>query len=448
MPKRLIHLQDDNHAALVEAVNGSEHANATYAALSYCWAGDQKFKAKRSNLSLLMEQGFLIASLPIVWRETIELCRKLGLQYLWIDALCIVQDDEADWVEELARMGTIYENAYLIIASASSGSVETPYLGSTPDPSRQPVESTVLPATPSCPATTVCARKFFVNWHVNNTYEMNKDPWRLRGWTMQEEMQWRCKTALSCECQENIVYGNWPKEFCERDGNISRETRKDEWCKFWRYSVVGRFGPRQLTHPEDILSALSGIAQRFAGATSWTYVSGMWKENLIFEMCWHNTFVEGVDPVYRVYTAPTFSWASVNGTRVIHPWLHEKSFTPDAEVVDVNIEPKYAGAPFATLVDGCLILRGRLAQASLEYADGKYNIVLDSNTQGDDGTTCREELQFHPDTHIQAVPAATSSPEGHQEKLLWTGPRASKYYILSNLPTSTDLYFFKVYEPE
>ncbi|KAI7777507.1 l-serine dehydratase [Diaporthe eres] len=129
MPKRLLHINNDHHATLVETTNGSKHANAIYAALSYCWGGDQKFKAKRSNLPLLMDSRFLIASLPVVLRETIGLCRKLGLLYLWIDALCIIQDDEDDWTEESARMGRIYQNAHLTIAAGSSNSVEIAYLG-------------------------------------------------------------------------------------------------------------------------------------------------------------------------------------------------------------------------------------------------------------------------------------------------------------------------------
>lgn len=441
MPKRLVHIKNDHHATLIDVTDGSVHANATYAALSYCWGGDQSFKAEKSNLSYLMEDGFLIDSLPIVWQETIGLCRKLGLSYLWIDALCIVQDDEVDWAGESVHMDPIYENAYLTIAPATSSSADTPYLGNTPDPCRKPVEFTVLPATSDRPATTVSARETPRYWHFREEKYMGKDPWRLRGWTMQEEilsrrlvifgaeeMQWRCKTTASCECQEKIMYmySARAKEIFEGSGQSSREERELGMQTYWRYSVIGRFGPRQFTYPEDVFSALSGLAQLIARATGWTYVAGMWKEHLIFGMCWHNTFVEGLEPSYRVYTAPTFSWASVNGLRRIHMSLHDHTFTPDAEVVDINMELKYAGAPFSALVDGSVALRGRLALASLEYADCKYCIVLDSSTQGDDGTTGREKLQIWPDTHIQAMAVATSSPEGHQDEVLWTGTRASK----------------------
>jgi hypothetical protein len=183
MPRRLVHIDAGHHATLVETTASSEHGNAIYAALSYCWGGggDQRFKAKKSNLPLLVRNGFLIASLPIVLRETIGVCRKLGLLYLWIDVLCIIQDDEDDWAEESARMGTIYQNAHLTIAAASSGSVEMAYLGNRLDQSRQPIEFTVPPATPGCPSTTVSARRDPISGHTSPDDRPNQDPWRLRG---------------------------------------------------------------------------------------------------------------------------------------------------------------------------------------------------------------------------------------------------------------------------
>lgn len=443
MPKRLIHIKNGHHATLVEVIDGSRHVNAIYAALSYCWGGDQSFKAERSNLPLMMENGFLIADLPIVLRETIGLCRKLGLLYLWIDALCIVQDDEVDWAEESARMGTIYQNAHLTIAAASSGSVDTAYLDNRLNQKRQPVEFVVPPATPGRPSTIVSARRYPIPWHWREVKRPDEDPWRLRGWTLQEEilsrrlvvfgaeeMQWRCRTTTACECVTgNFVYNNWPKQFSEDDGQILRETKEDDFLamvNYWRYGVVSRYSPRLVTYPQDRFPAVSGIARRVARVTGWTYVAGMWLETLLFDMCWENSFIEGLEPFRPDYTAPTFSWGSVNGSAVIHRWLHYETFTPDAAVVDISIEMRHAGDPFGALVDGYIVVRGRLAPASLEYGDGRYYILLDNITQDHDYTPDRPELEFCPDTHIQAVPVAAPSPEGHQDNGLWTGTRASK----------------------
>lgn len=443
MPKRLVHINDDRHATLVETTNGSKHANATYATLSYCWGGDHKFKAKKSNLSLLMGKGFLIASLPAVLRETIELCRKLNVLYIWIDALCITQDDGDDWVEESARMGSIYQNSHLTIAAASSASVGMSYLGDGLVQRRQPVEFTVPPTTPGCPPATVSARREPVAWHTRALGDLEQffhDPLRLRGWALQEEilarrlvvfgageMQWRCRTTTACECgSSNFIYSDWPKAPPEEDGQIPREQREGyvlTMFSFWRHDVVRRYGPRLLTYPQDILPALSGMAQRVSRATGGTYVAGMWLETLIYDMCWQNTFLKGVEPFCRDYTAPTFSWCSVNGLREVHRWIHYQNFTPDAVVVDVNIELKHTGAPFGALVDGHVVLRDRIAPALLEYIDGEYHIVLDDNTQDHSGATYRERLEFCPDTHVQASPVSASSPEDHQGKARWTGTR-------------------------
>lgn len=383
--------------------------------------------------------------MPVVLRETIGLCRKLGLLYLWIDALCIIQDDEDDWTEESARMGSIHQNAHLTIAAGSSNSVEMAYLGNRRDQSRQPIEFKVPPATSGCPSITVSARRDPVTWHmllVGSTLQIQEDPWRLRGWTLQEEilarrlvvfgaeeMQWRCRTTTACECRANVVYSNWPKEIPEEDEQFSREQREYDVptiFEYWRQGVVRRYGSRALTYPQDILPALSGIAQRFAHTAGGTYVAGMWLETLLFDMCWQNNFVEDVEPFCRDYTAPTFSWCSVNGPREIHPWIQYQNFTPDAVVVDVNIDLRHNGAPFGAVVDGCVVLRGRLAPATLEYIDGEYRIVLDNNTPDHDGTTCKEGLALWPDTYIQAAPVGTSSAEDYQDKVLWTGTRAPK----------------------
>jgi hypothetical protein len=90
-----------------------------YATLSHCWQDSQPLKTMRSTLKDRL--GRLIWSqLPIAFQECIEIVRSLGIRYVWIDSLCILQDDSKEWEVEAARMASIFENSYLTITMHQS----------------------------------------------------------------------------------------------------------------------------------------------------------------------------------------------------------------------------------------------------------------------------------------------------------------------------------------
>lgn len=66
--------------------------------------------------------------LPSTFQDAITVTRRLGIAYIWIDSLCIVQDDAQDWEREAAKMALIFESAYLTIAAtaAPNGTVCVP----------------------------------------------------------------------------------------------------------------------------------------------------------------------------------------------------------------------------------------------------------------------------------------------------------------------------------
>jgi hypothetical protein len=92
---------------------------APYIALSHCWGGKIPSRTKKRNLAQ-RRNSIEISSLAKNFRDAIDMTRSLGVRYIWIDALCIVQDDEDDWRREAACMSDIYSNALLVI-SASFG---------------------------------------------------------------------------------------------------------------------------------------------------------------------------------------------------------------------------------------------------------------------------------------------------------------------------------------
>jgi hypothetical protein len=88
-----------------------------YGALSYCWGKTLAYKTTKSNLQEHSIKGISYAEVPKTLQDALFLVRYLGLQYVWIDCVCIVQNDSVDWEREAAQMGTIYSKAYLTIAA-------------------------------------------------------------------------------------------------------------------------------------------------------------------------------------------------------------------------------------------------------------------------------------------------------------------------------------------
>ncbi|RSM11478.1 hypothetical protein CEP52_002974 [Fusarium oligoseptatum] len=89
-----------------------------YCALSYCWGdlGNTNTITTKANISQY-RQGIPMDSLPTFIQEAIQTARSLEYQYLWIDALCIIQDDGQDWDREASKMSDVYSNADLTISS-------------------------------------------------------------------------------------------------------------------------------------------------------------------------------------------------------------------------------------------------------------------------------------------------------------------------------------------
>ena len=90
-----------------------------YVTLSHCWGTEGVIlKTTKSNLEAFKHQ--LPDTLPKTFSHAIAATRKLGVGYLWIDSLCIIQDDRGDWELESAQMHQVYQNALCNLAATSS----------------------------------------------------------------------------------------------------------------------------------------------------------------------------------------------------------------------------------------------------------------------------------------------------------------------------------------
>jgi hypothetical protein len=126
MPTRVIDVGDGHTAHLVLTNNIRQGAH--YIALSHCWGDVWKdlLEEERDQWSTTPKgvqrkiEGFLVKELPQTFQDAIRVTREIGLQYLWIDSLCIIQGDERDWATESEKMQAVFQNAYCTIAATSA----------------------------------------------------------------------------------------------------------------------------------------------------------------------------------------------------------------------------------------------------------------------------------------------------------------------------------------
>jgi hypothetical protein len=94
-------------------------SKGTYMTLSHCWGPAQLITTTENTVKRRIA-GILLEDLPQTFKDAVSLTRNLGIQYLWIDSLCIKQHDKEDWEKEAKKMGSVYSRSYLNIAATSS----------------------------------------------------------------------------------------------------------------------------------------------------------------------------------------------------------------------------------------------------------------------------------------------------------------------------------------
>lgn len=411
LPLRVIdvgvrHQGDSYDTPKLLATNGTA---GRYVALSYCWGGQQKIVTKITNVKDHM-QRLPMDSLSQSIVDAITVCRQLNLRYLWVDALCILQDDEVGKLAEIARMHEIYKNATLTIVAASAKSADEGFLRPTALPSCS------LPYTSATGDRELAVLSAVVIDAKNTTSRFwSQDAAIL--WPPTEERAWTCQEVLLSP--RKLIYGmvslEWEclsgKETFTGDGFVFTETLASassrdpppvnffagpsytpslksiafSWAEF-----VEEFSSRCLTNSEDKLSAMSAIAAEYHRISGWTYAAGLWRETIIIDLFWQlDTEFEGLRNAQRrswpdtqrpiAYRAPSWSWTAVDG--LIKPGCKQDLMfsTEVAEIVDI-IPEHHPEAPFGRLL-GCTLVVTALLCSMQELPRDPYedddNLMFD-----------------------------------------------------------------------
>ena len=174
-----------------------------YAALSHCWGRHLPIRTTTANLPSLTEVVSW-QTLSRVFKDAITVCRRLNVHYIWIDSLCILQDDERDWEIESSKMGQYYENAYITISAAASRDGTQPFL--LRRESRDLPKTFELVLSNSITVNIVARPDSHPRWDNRVNFE-DLGPIATRAWTLQEallsprvldftrqELMWECRS--------------------------------------------------------------------------------------------------------------------------------------------------------------------------------------------------------------------------------------------------------------
>lgn len=151
-------------------------ASRQYIALSHCWGGVTSFRTTTATIDQHVE-GFDIAALPQNFQDAVKVTRKLEIPYLWIDSLCIIQDDADDWEQEAGRMIDVYRNSVLTISAMSAQNSHEGFLHRRNSPGRFSCEVPFSSSERQISGTAI------VSWPPSSP---GPDVLATRGWTLQE----------------------------------------------------------------------------------------------------------------------------------------------------------------------------------------------------------------------------------------------------------------------
>lgn len=340
-----------------------------YATLSYVWGPAQLYVLKTANERHL-RLGLDPVLLPKTVEDAIQVTSRLGIKYIWVDALCIIQDSPNDKALEVLQMAKIYRNSALTIFAASASCAGNGFL--------KPLEGLHQNFTPiEIHLSTGDSQQFSIL--LGETIDPNpyENAIYSRAWPFQEQLLsprllFFEHGGVFWECLESCITYRGPVtqtqipflSLCRAGNKLSGDSAWTLWN-----TIRFTYCRKSLTFLGDKLDALSALASEISRATGWTYLAGLWKEHLVEELLWYSVDYEN-DRKYPILksararaaerVAPSWSWASV-AEGDIFPTDHIDGQQPfEFEVLDCRLEA--AGAnPFGTVKSGFLEVQGKIA---------------------------------------------------------------------------------------
>jgi len=312
----------------------SSTKEAEYAALSHCWGLAQPVMLTKASLES-MQRRIVFSDSSKTFKDAVNITRRLGIQYLWIDSLCILQDrdDLSDWEAEAPKMSDIYNSATVTISAASSTDTSGGLFPDAADRKEKHRAIELSSLSPSGEPEVVHVRvrtidHFDISETAHASVPRENPQLRTRGWVLQEdllsprmlyfgkeELTWICSTYTRCECRLRPA-PPIPHPFRTESSTIEKTEEHTAFLDLQWLPIIMEYTRRNLTVPSDRVFALSGLANYMEATTTDTYFCGLWYEDMAFQMLWYVDRVdcpEGVQARLPQPYAQSWSWMSVPG---------------------------------------------------------------------------------------------------------------------------------------
>jgi hypothetical protein len=385
LPTRLIDVMSstDRGNELRICSIGSEGIRRPYLTLSHRW-GNANFLKLTISTCTRLQKGFALGQLPQTFQDAVIVSRTLGIKYLWIDALCIIQDSVADWQQEAATMADVYTHSICNI-SALDAQEGDGGLFFHRDQS-------------SIPYCTIRSKQRFKRERVFDVisakfwYEnVVTAPLNRRGWVLQErhlaprilyygkqQLFWECSELRACESNPGGIPAVARRERhprlsdllngpinAVRKGSHDSLSAKRHLLNFWA-DLLSTYTRCNLTRAEDRLVAISGLVKRLQLMFESEHIAGLWKAHLPEALLWHAD--PGKQERPQKYIAPSWSWACLDAPVYVDPSLRSSYARNLITIMDIRATPCTAEST-AQIKDGFIRLRGNLFPADLFPAD-------------------------------------------------------------------------------
>lgn len=341
-----------------------------YIALSYCWGGSQKCQTTTNTVDEHYN-GIMLQDLSLSIQDAVEVTRQLGFQYLWVDALCIIQNSE-DKDAEISLMRAIYKNATLVLAASSALNAEEGFLRKVPaakhfklpypllDGNFASVDVSLMGASFKDPFKPRAKRPFLLGG--------GREPLDRRGWALQEglsprrllswgtnEMTWKCLSEAITKVPNGVksskplplsVFNMVEKE--QNEANLQRDQ-----ISTW-HSIVEDYTRRELSERLDYGRAISGIVSELAICWNDEYLAGLWRRTFATNLAWRVVEKDLLWHIEQIYIekgryppleGPSWSWLSR---------LAKVSFFM---ITDIKLELVDYQLPNSNFSEGSLIVR-------------------------------------------------------------------------------------------
>jgi hypothetical protein len=390
MPSRLLEIQPVHNTVRLVEVKEAQR----YALLSYCWGGDQGTKTTKSNLAS-HRHGVGINGLSQSIRDAVQVARLLQIKHLWVDALCIVQDDPTDLIQELGKMARIYQNGTLTILAGGTASAQTRFLQPRERPDHRYKLKIRLP----------CGKVVHILLdHHQEAYSENlcvldtSDPVTSRGWIFQEislsqHLLYFSASQLTFFSPRGVYTdGGMPFHgFRYKSPQFGPlflgQTREDKIKRSFDHwlQIIDTYCKMKITESDDKLPAISAVAQEFGIAFLNTiegpvsYKAGLWAQHMPLNLLWGNDSSGTIEP-RPPYRAPTWSWASVGDHVITSRYELVNSRHParyNANILQCDVGLVSDFGPYGRVLGGTLKIEGMIKDIPEYTIEAQCAVLLD-----------------------------------------------------------------------